>query len=140
MAIEVKVNCSFAKEIEAVTRLEEPLKRALLLEAGKIKIRTQSGRGVDGGALKPYSKEYKKRLIKKTGSAKVDLLVTGAMQRAIETTVHREEPGVLTGEIFFNSAQEAVKAKYNQETREFFGLDQAQVDRIQKAVNSSIKI
>lgn len=139
MAIEVKVNVNFNKELAKLGQIEAALQKQLLYEAGRIKIRTQSGRSVDGGAFPRYSADYAKWRRKKGRKTRPDLVFTGAMQRAINVKITKGRD-VLLGEIFFDSSAEAAKAKYNQQTRTFFGLAQEQFDRIRRAVNDLIKL
>lgn len=88
--------------------------------------RTKSGKDVNMLGFKPYSKDYKK-----TGT--VDLYVSGKMLNSISSK--KVNKGV---KIYFPSSKESTKASANQKTREFFGLDKAQIDTIKKYIIKSI--
>lgn len=100
--------------------------------------RTQSGKGIEGGALKKYSKEYEKLLIREGENTNVDLTRTQAMLGAIQSRV-REIAGNIEIRLFFSSAAESAKARWNSIARPFFGISKQQYQALKRSINEAIK-
>lgn len=130
---------NFRAKAEKIT---QELKRAAEREAqflrGDIVKRTQSGKGIEGGDLKDYSPEYKKLLIREGEGTNVDLTRTQKMLGAIQARV-REISGGLEIRLFFASAAESAKARWNSALRPFFGISKQQYNQLIQAINGAIK-
>jgi phage gpG-like protein len=138
MTIEVKNSEVIVRVVkERLRAAGKAFRRALEDEATRLVVRTRKGLDVNGQPLRPYSERYAKfRQKKGRNTDPVDLTFTGNMLAAVQTEV-KETPEGYAGRIFFNSAREAAKAAYNQETRPFFGLADEQVQRITDAVQNA---
>jgi hypothetical protein len=119
-------------------RTAKALARALEEEAREISKRTQHGNDVEGAAFDGYKPSYKAfRKRKGRDFTRVTLNFTGAMLRGLRTKVQATR-GYLEGTIFFLPSQRN-KARWNNDTRQFFGLSQEQVIRIIKKVREALK-
>lgn len=121
---------------ERLKAINQEFEQVIADEATRIVLRTQSGVDVNGQPFEPYTEDYAKFRTKKGRSTTPNLLFTGNMQNAIESKVEKTGDSVV-GTIFFNSAQEAVKAQGNQKKRQFFGLSDEQVKRITEKLKSA---
>lgn len=126
------------EEILGVSFVGEKALRLAIAQAvvDHIVKRTQSGKSVNGGGFKPYSKEYKDsteyKLLKE--SDKVNMTLTGAMLDDIDLL----KDGPNTIRIGFRDETETAKA-FNHNTgdtmpvkREFFGITQAELKSLVK--------
>jgi len=114
---------------ERAERTKRELGAALFDAKSEIVERTLQGRDVDSRGFKGYSERYGKAKLEKTGKATPNLTVTGNMLKNI--TVKVEQVGKdIVARLFFSSAAEATKARYNQAIRKFFGLDTSQFNRL----------
>ena len=143
---------------EKLEKAKAKLGVAVSDEATRIVRRTRAGLDVDGKQFAPYTPPYNRfkgknrsGIVTRTGKAgknarqvkgdfsvtpqPVDLTLSGNMLAAIQTKVEDTSTGA-TATIFFNSAQEALKARGNQNKRQFFGLSDEQVQRIKHAIES----
>jgi len=114
-----------------------------------IKERTRAGKDADDMEFTEYSESYKEYRIRKGRDVKpVDLIFTGRMSRAQKTRVKETKKNV-TGELYFNSANEAKKAKYLiegrkresdgvQNARNFFAFGKTLTNRIINALADMI--
>lgn len=85
--------------------------------------RTQSGKDVNDGKFKPYSKSWAAvRTAAGLQTTNPDLTFTGAMLGSLKVKVYRN-----MGQIFFGDRREARKASENQRLRQFFGWSQRAV-------------
>lgn len=100
--------------------------------------RTSSGVDVDGQAFTPYSPKYAAFKRASGRSGKVDLTWTGNMLAAMGSKV-KVIGETIIGIISFIPAQ-AVKARANMRTRNFFGLSKEQLTRITKAMKEAIRL
>lgn len=131
MPIEVK-NAEILIKLpeERLKAIDQRFEQVLSDEATQIELRTLRGVDVNGNTFAPYEPKYaKKRGDEGRRVSPPNLLVTGNMLNAITTKVVRTLETVL-GTIFFNSTQEALKARGNQQKRRFFGLSEEQVKRL----------
>lgn len=92
--------------------LQRNFDRILKDVVAEIKIRTLSGRDVNGAQFQKYSEGYATAKAKKTGRSTPNLLVTGLMQGSIQSRVmpNRDE---LVGLIYFANPVAAARAEYN---------------------------
>ena len=124
------------KKWATTMKAEQIKKLERAMESAKLEIidRTLAGKQIDGKQFKKYSKAYaqfKQRHGRKTN---VDLTYTGRMLAAINHTV--EDHGLfLLGIIDFKANEQGQKARWNQETRPFFGLSKSQ----QEAIKNKLK-
>jgi len=101
--------------------------------------RTAAGKDVHGAPFKPYSKPYRKAREKRGLSGKrVDLKSTGEMlgDISIESSPDR---GLST--VYFNDGKSALKAYSHHEGsagREFFGLDRAGREAVERMLEEHI--
>lgn len=105
-------------------RQREALARAAAEISTAIVARTTRGLSYTGEKFAPYSQSYFKQRSKEGRSTSPDLTRTGKMLQSIATDVI-EEANQIIARIFFNSPDEAEKARWNQEgsrARLFFGL------------------
>lgn len=134
MTIDIRVPFpDISKDLEDEIRRFQPVfARLLEEEIGQIEIRTRRGRGFDGSSFGRYSPGYAKfRRKRGRRTAPVDLDFTGRMLASMQSSVRRTTRG-LSGEIFFNSAKEAAKARGHMtgrlgkrgrtQPRKFFGI------------------
>lgn len=123
MPIIIKKKPNFTKYKSRLDNIPQKTLQSLAnrLTVGIIK-RTQSGRDVNKGAFKPYSKVYGKK-------GTVNLTVTGIMLHSIASKIGRN-----IIRLFFSSTSENAKAYDNQVKygRKFFGIDKSQRDLIKK--------
>ena len=84
-----------------------------------IQQRTQSSRDMNGIAFKPYTKKYEKRRVASGRSTIPNLTWSGRMLGNMVSKF------VETGKaiVLFSKSQEALKAKGNNNKREFFGIE-----------------
>lgn len=101
--------------------------------------RTQSGKGIEGGALKEYSRSYKELLIREGESTNVDLTRTQQMLGAIQSRVRQAKDGLLELVIYFSSSNESNKARWNSALRPFFGISRKQYRDLVKTFREAIK-
>lgn len=125
---------AFSKE--ALGRSAKALEKALLDARTQIVRRTQKGTDFEGKEFEPYSEGYAKKKIKAGRNIKPDLTFTGKMLASIQVNVDTAVSGLL-GRIFFGSATEGAKAKYNFERRRFFELSKDQVKTIVRKVKEA---
>lgn len=119
---------------ELLSEREKILAQQMELAATEIVQRTQSGHSVNGSTFEPYSEGYRKYKSKRGRRTTPDLTFTGHMLGSLTTKIINQG-AYLLGQIFFSSSREADKAKYNQKSREFFGLSKQQIDKLTKALN-----
>lgn len=135
MTIEVTKAVDFKKISQEVKAdLIKNFERAMDTAATEIVERSFGGRDVNNKAFKkltPAYRNYKIRKTHQTGIANMHL--TGKMLAAITSKITETASGLL-GRIFFSSAQETAKAQGNLKTREFFGLSEAQVNKIKETI------
>ena len=121
--------------------IEAELDRQMQLAVTTIDIRTQKqGKDAAGKPFKDYSPAYAKRK-PKIGSggrsgAKVNLNLTGAMLRAMQSRVERRGNSFI-GIVFISGKDEAAKARANNRIRRFFAFSKSQVTRISRALKSA---
>ncbi len=112
--------------------------RLLLESETEIVQRTQSGKKIDGGNFKKYSKGYAAYKVSKGRKASpVDLTFTGAMLRGVHSKITKLTKDFIEGRIFISPDQQD-KANWNQERRPFFGLSKKQIDYINKKIGDAI--
>lgn len=128
------------------------LERAATVAIGRIQRRTSSGVDVDGAAFKPYSPDYKEQRVAAGFSSEPNLQVSGQTLKSMKivrsspkesvigftgsspgikwTKRKRARVGKKTGRKLTHEAKHttttvpnALKAKVNDETRHFFGLN-----------------
>jgi ABC-type long-subunit fatty acid transport system fused permease/ATPase subunit len=95
--------------------------------------RTQKGIDFNGGAFKRYDSEYAKRKQLEYGNKTPNLTRTQAMLNSMVSK--RIKNGF---RLYFGNSTENKKAKYNQETRKFFGLDKKQKEQVLKHLKNKI--
>lgn len=140
---------------EAAFELERRLEEAI----GEIVTRTQSGKGVNGEPLKPYTREWRNikngltpsgkptsKLTKRRRNRRssgiqargdtVNLTYTAKMLQSIRAKVS-STADKLIGRLFFLPSQ-AGKAKGNHEKRPFFGLSDSQIAKIMAAIKEKL--
>lgn len=100
--------------------------------------RTQSGKEIEGKAFKKYSKAYEKLLQREGESTNVDLTRTQAMLGAIQTRI-KQIAGDIELRLFFASATESAKARWNSAIRPFFGISKEQFRKLKQTINEAIK-
>lgn len=132
---------------------KKKLGRAIEQAAREIVERTQSGKTIEGGAMKQYHPDYRdwkmgikskgsnrwSSFMKKVGgrsklpkagrSGEVNLTLSGRMLTNIRVQVF-ERGNSIIGRIFFPSQEAANKAAWNQPKRPFFGLSRKQREDI----------
>lgn len=92
--------------------------------------RTQRGKDVKLSGFKSYKADYAKYRSKHGRDRKVNLTYSGAMLGAINS---KNIP--LGLRFYFSSKSETDKAKWNQKTRRFFGVDKTQVKYLKKQLS-----
>ena len=92
--------------------------------------RTLKGKDADLKGMKSYSRDYAKYRQEHGRKGKVNLTYTGAMLGAISS---KKIP--LGLRFYFNSKSETDKAKWNQKTRKFFGIDKNQRKYLKKQLS-----
>lgn len=137
-SVTVKTNSiQLSKEFKNIQRkFPSAIKRALAnvsaFQIRNIKDRTQrKGISVNGTAFRPYSKSYKRRLVKQSGV--VDLTDTGQMFSSLTSKVSTSK-----GVLFFRQASANKKAFYHdivgagkgRVVRPFFGINDREADKI----------
>lgn len=112
---------------DLLARAKEKLSREMQVAATQIKIRTQAGTDAEGASFKPYSKAYAAyRLAHGRQADHVDLLYTGAMQKAIHTKI--EDANNAIDGVIYVTAEEAEKVRENEKRgRKFFALAKEQL-------------
>lgn len=104
--------------------LEISLKEQLLVERNEIENRTRGKHlDVNGSPFKAYQGRYKK-------GQPVDLYGDGKkghMLAAMKVGKVRKGKRSITGSIYFSNSEAAKKARWNMETRKFFGLSEKQL-------------
>ena len=137
-SVTVKTNSiQLSKEFRNFQRkFPNAIKKALAnvsaFQIANIKDRTQrKGISVNGSAFKPYSKAYRRRLVKQSGV--VDLTDTGQMFSSLTSKITPSK-----GTLFFRQAQANKKAFYHdiagagkgRVVRPFFGINDREADKI----------
>ena len=92
--------------------------------------RTQRGKDVKMKGFKSYKADYAKYRAKHGRDRKVNLTYSGRMLGAINS---KHIP--LGLRFYFASKSEADKAKWNQKTRKFFGVDKAQLKYLKRQLS-----
>lgn len=119
------------------TKVKHALEKSLEEEITHIRLRTQRGIDVEDKNFRSYSPQYLKyRTDKGRNASTPDLTFTGRMLAAMRSKVTHVR-GYLEGTIFFLSSQR-IKAKANNETREFFGLSKEQLVRITEKIRKAL--
>ena len=136
--IRVKDNSvQLSKEFKEIqNKIPNAIKRALAnvsaFQIRNIKDRTQrKGIDVNGSPFKPYSKSYRRRLVKQSGV--VDLTDTGQMFSSLTSKITPSK-----GTLFFRQAQANKKAFYHdiagagkgRVVRPFFSINDREADKI----------
>lgn len=121
---------------KALERTAKALERGLLEARGQIVRRTQSGKDYEGNPFIDYSDAYAKRKAKSGRNTRPDLTYTGKMLASIQVSVDKKVSSIL-GKIFFASANEGAKAKYNSERRKFFELSREQLKTITRKISEA---
>ena len=136
--IRVKDNSvQLSKELKNIQRkFPSAIKKALAnvsaFQIVNIRNRTQrKGVDVNGSPFKPYSKAYRRRLVKQSGV--VDLTDTGQMFSSLTSKITPSK-----GTLFFRQAQANKKAFYHdiagagkgRVIRQFFGINDREADKI----------
>jgi len=123
----------YRKYVSLINRM--PSEVAELQETLIARIQTRTGEGVDynGVPFKKYSDSYLKRRLANGRNKAVNLQWHNQMLRAI--TAKNIKGGF---RIYFMNSTENKKAKYNQETRKFFGLDKKQKEEVLKHLKNKI--
>ena len=137
-SVTVKTNSvQLSKEFRNIQRkFPNAIKKALAnvsaFQIRNIKDRTQrKGIDVNGSPFRPYSKAYRRRLVKQSGV--VDLTDTGQMFSSLTSKITPSK-----GTLFFRQAQANKKAFYHDTAgagkgkvvRPFFGINDREVDKI----------
>lgn len=123
-----------------IKKMPQKIDKALALTAQQginlILDRTESGRGISA-PFKAYSEKYAKfRAQRGRRISPVDLNFTGRMLSSMSTK--RISRGVQR--ISFNRAEESRKAFFNNQTRRFFGFNQAEKTRLSSIFKSQMKL
>ena len=132
-------------------QITNAIKRQIEFANTVIKERTRSGLDFENKEFVRYSEEYAKFRVENNRDAKpVDLIFTGRMSRAQKTRMKKTSKGVTTGEIYFNSANEAKKAAYliegrrrkdgSNSARKFFAFGENLTKQIISALTEMIDI
>ena len=95
-----------------------------------IVLRTEQGKDMNLRSFKSYSSDYEKYRTKHGRSRKVNLTYNGTMLGAINS---KKIP--LGLRFYFSSKSETDKAKWNQKTRKFFGIDKQQLKYLKKVLS-----
>jgi len=137
-SVTVKTNSiQLSKEFRNIQRkFPSAIKKALAnvsaFQIANIKDRTQrKGIDVNGSPFRPYSKAYRRRLVKQSGV--VDLTDTGQMFSSLTSKITPSK-----GTLFFRQAQANKKAFYHdiagagkrKVVRPFFGINDREADKI----------
>ena len=137
-SVTVKTNSiQLSKEFRNIQRkFPSAIKKALAnvsaFQIRNIKDRTQrKGIDVNGSPFRPYSKAYRRRLVKQSGV--VDLTDTGQMFSSLTSKITPSK-----GTLFFRQAQANKKAFYHdiagagkgRVVRPFFSINDAEADKI----------
>ena len=137
-SVTVKTNSiQLSKEFRNIQRkFPSAIKKALAnvsaFQIANIKDRTQrKGIDVNGSPFKPYSKAYRRRLVKQSGV--VDLTDTGQMFSSLTSKITPSK-----GTLFFRQAQANKKAFYHdiagagkgRVVRPFFSINDREADKI----------
>lgn len=137
-SVTVKTNSvQLSKEFKNIQRkFPSAIKKALAnvsaFQIANIKDRTQrKGISVNGSHFKPYSKGYRRRLVKQSGV--VDLTDTGQMFSSLTSKITPSK-----GTLFFRQAQANKKAFYHdiagagksKVVRPFFSINDREADKI----------
>ena len=137
-SVTVKTNSiQLSKEFKNIQRkFPNAIKKALAnvsaFQIANIKDRTQrKGVDVNGSPFKPYSKAYRRRLVKQSGV--VDLTDTGQMFSSLTSKITPSK-----GTLFFRQAQANKKAFYHdiagagkgRVVRPFFSINDREADKI----------
>jgi len=137
-SVTVKTNSvQLSKEFRNIQRkFPNAIKKALAnvsaFQIRNIKDRTQrKGIDVNGSPFRPYSKAYRRRLVKQSGV--VDLTDTGQMFSSLTSKITPSK-----GTLFFRQAQANKKAFYHdiagagkgRVVRPFFGINDREADKI----------
>lgn len=156
MPLKVENKISLAKAFEAViTDLERDFDIEVSDTMRDIKQRTRSGSVIDGGAMRPYTKEYaalkggtgrSKRNTKNkrffnavSKSTKPDLTLSGDMIKAI-TYKTKRTGHKLIGEIFFSRDDQEGKGQGNNKRRPFFGISEKQKTDLYNFIKAKLKL
>lgn len=90
-----------------------------------IKKRTEKGQSVNGGAFKPYSRQYRKVRAKRGASTTPNLFFSGQMLGNMTFKVL----GRNRSKVFFPNTTQNTKAFFNDKTRPFFDVNNKEEDR-----------
>lgn len=129
MGIEVKLP-DLKGVLPETDQVLELVDRTIQAEVTHLKERTQAGRSYEGRAYKKYSVKYAEVRRKSGRNVTSDFLrYTGDLMRSIQSKVERVGKEIVAT-IFIADKRQEQKARANEETRPFFGLDREQKDRI----------
>lgn len=95
----------------------------------EIDFRTASGRDVNEAAFVPYSPDYAKFKAEKGRKATPDLTFTGQMLSSMRSET-KIEGSLVYGVIKFGDRDSARKATQNNERRNFFGINNKQIQQL----------
>lgn len=144
MTIKVEFkNTDFKRTAEEnLNIIQKELTGLIQTELTLMKVRTQSGKDKDGVTFEPYAPSYLAANKEKRNPP--NLLKTGAMNRSLFSTVVRTSSAVI-GEI---KSTLSSRVRYNIEgdrnrnrpPRDFFGLSEEQVTRIQTKLKNLLRL
>ena len=141
--ITVKNNSTIAKRVaEKLKRKRDVFGRELLFEITEIRTRTRRGIEVDGGTFADYTPAYAKRKSSPNSRGQSrqisppDLTFTGQMLANLMLRLE-DKAERLTGIIFFGDAREKLKAKGNNQKRNFFGIEEKRKEALKQRVNEA---
>lgn len=121
-------------------QLVEALNAAAANGVVLMKMRIQEGKGLDGQAMKPYSKEYaKRRQAKGRQTAKRDLSMTGQMVGGIHSTDATVEGTTIKASVAIAGARNRELALYHQKREPFFGYSPADEATIVASLEKKIQ-
>lgn len=122
-----------------LTKAQDNFRTAVEGVKNGIRTRTQGGFDIELNLFRDYSKSWaKKRLRAGKGIDRVDLTFSGAMFKSLSVRFE-EQTYKLSATIYFNSPEQAQKAKWNHvdHRRPFFGLSAEQKQSIVRQVRSA---
>lgn len=106
---------------EAARAVHQMVLEEVEAAAQNIVKRTKLGRDIHGRAFVKYSPGYRKFKIRRTGTGKVNLKLTGHMLESIEAQVERRS-NTIEWCILFSNDEAEQKAIWNSVRRPFFGI------------------
>ena len=139
MSVSVRKNFDPRRLIANPSQIQRALGQALETAKRQIVERTQAGRDVNEAPFTGYAPSttrQKQQAGKQTSP--VNLTDEGRMLNAITQTT-TVQAGFIEGRIFFNNPEDAAKAQFNSETREFFGLSEAQREELNQVIQEALK-